>query len=105
MNHSKFISEQLTYSLFSEELIEPTKGPGPVAYSLSPVTGPKSYALPPLPGSVAERSQRKIERMSNDDYEYYGSGDFIDPFSEDPLNDMYSNYEDLGSKHKSCNRY
>ena len=52
------------------------------------------FKLPPLPEPVV-RSERKFERISNEDYEYYGSGDFIDPFSDD---DMYTNYESLGSK-------
>ena len=55
---------------------------------------PTVFKLPPLPESVV-RSQRKFERISDDEYEYYGSGDFIDPFNDD---DMYTNYEDLGSK-------
>ena len=55
---------------------------------------PTVFKLPPLPEPVV-RSERKFERISDDEYEYYGSGDFIDPFSED---DMYTNYEDLGSK-------
>lgn len=57
-------------------------------------SGPTVFKLPPLPEPVV-RSERKFERISDDEYEYYGSGDFIDPFSED---DMYTNYEDLGSK-------
>jgi len=56
--------------------------------------GPTVFKLPPLPEPII-RSERKFERISNDEYEYYGSGDFIDPFGDD---DMYTNYEGLGSK-------